>query len=146
MSSVYSFPPAWLLICLAPDRARGPAPSRGGRSIRPNDPMYACRPPSGAAPEDTSLATTVHSHLVAQRAMIEAIVRAAGSDRHRPRPTGRRLVRAGGWARRSAADGPGRSRAFEHGLGNKVVGKDPGFAGGGVEAVAKDSGEGGEEG
>src|SRR5260370_11397713 len=142
MSSVYSFLPAWLLICLAPDRARGPAPSRGGRSISPNDPMYACRPPSGAAPEDTSLATTVHSHLVAQRAMIEAIVRAAGSDRHRPRPTaGRRLVRAGGWARRAPADGPGRSRPFAPGLGNKGAGEGPGFAGGRCHTVAKARGD-----
>src|SRR5712691_11234150 len=46
----------------------------------------------------------------------------------------------------SAPDGPGRRRAFEHGLGNKVVGEGPRLACGGVEAVAKDGCERGEEG
>src|SRR6266567_326720 len=46
----------------------------------------------------------------------------------------------------SAADGPGCGRAFEHGLGNKVVGEGPCLACGGVEAVAKDGCERGQEG
>ena len=49
-------------------------------------------------------------------------------------------------AQLSAADGPGRGRALEHGLGNKVVGKGPSLACGGGEAVAKDGRERGEEG
>src|SRR5260370_36358168 len=48
--------------------------------------------------------------------------------------------------RRSAADGAGRRRAFEHGFGHEVVGEGPCLAGRGVEAVAEDGGERAEEG
>ena len=54
----------------------------------------------------------------------------------------------GGWVAGIglAADGPGSGGAFEHGFGDKVVGERPRLARGGVEAVAKDGPERGEEG